>query len=67
VESGSNPSSFKIKNTAEPNMAKHTIKYKAPKPIMIFSAKLVAKDAERKKDFHSNLMKCLNIVNGLNF
>jgi hypothetical protein len=48
-------------------MAKHTIKYKAPKPIMIFKAKLVAKDAERKKDFHSNLMKCLNIVNGLNF
>jgi hypothetical protein len=48
-------------------MAKHTIKYKAPKPIMIFSAKLVAKDAERKKDFHSNLMKCLNIVDFLGF
>jgi hypothetical protein len=48
-------------------MAKQTIKYKAPKPIMIFSAKLVAKDAERKKAFHSNLMKCLNIFYGFGF
>jgi hypothetical protein len=61
VESGSNPSSFKIKNTAEPNMAKHTIKYKAPKPIMIFSAKLEPNDADRRKDFHSSQIKCLNI------
>jgi hypothetical protein len=22
----------------------------------------VAKEAERKKDFHSNLMKCLNMI-----
>ena len=34
----------------------------AIKPITIFNAKLVAKEAERKKDFHSNLMKCLNMI-----
>jgi hypothetical protein len=61
IANGSYPSSFKIKKTPVPINAKQTIKYNAPKPIKILSARFDPKDAERKNDFHSSLIKCLNI------
>lgn len=61
VANGSRPSFFKMKKTVTPKMAKHAKKYNATNPMMIFIAKLEPKDAERKKDFHSSQIKCLNI------
>jgi len=44
-----------------------TIKYRAPKIISILKARLVLKEAARKKDFHWRLKKCLNIKVGKNY
>ena len=65
--SGSSPSSSKMKKTAVPRIAKQAIKYNAPNPMMIFRARLVPKEAERVKDFHSSLIKCLNMLLGFRF
>ena len=42
-------------------------KYNAANAMTIFKAKLVPKEAERRKDFHSREMKCFIIVCGLWF
>lgn len=41
------------------------MKYKAPKIIRIFIARLALKLADLKNDFHCRLIKCLNMMAGL--
>ena len=53
--------SSKIKKAAVPMIAKHAKKYTATNPMMIFMARFVPNEAERRKDFHSSQIKCLNI------
>ena len=60
-------SSLIKKKTPTPAKVKIVIKYKATNPIMIFMAMLVPKLAERIKDFHSRIMKCLNMLVVLGF
>ena len=52
----------KTPNAKNSNMMKNT-----KIPMMILKARLVPKDPERRKAFHSSLMKCLNIVDCLGF
>ena len=63
VLNGSKLASFlSKKKTPTPAKVKTPIKYKAANPIIIFMAMFVPKLAERINDFHSSVIKCLNML-----
>jgi hypothetical protein len=62
VSRGLKPDSSKRKYKPMPKKRKMTVKYKTPKAIKIFKAKLVANEAERVNDFHSSDRKSLIII-----